>query len=226
MPRDKSNDLDAWIDQACDNDVPPAEVEVVDDEVVSPLSTNEVPKAHDDLAMWRCPADFCQAVVGLHKRCRSRDLFNDPKMQFLRDAWVLAEFVECMPVDQVRLADRSERWPDGYVRVGNETKKIEITSANLPGRRLGNEYKFSGKPELDPVDNWMERAGAIPGALEKAISAKVAKRYGSAMWLIVYLNINEYGIQQAEVERAIIEIKHRHSASFEGLHVLWKSELL
>jgi hypothetical protein len=78
----------------------------------------------------------------------------------------------------------------------------------------------------DPVQNWVERAEAIPGALEKAITDKLAKRYGSGMWLVVYLNINEWGIRQDETERAIAEIKERYAEFFGRLFVLWKDKLL
>jgi hypothetical protein len=225
-PRDE---LDEWIDRACEQDdlaEPLLDAEVVDDDVTSPLSPEDIRKARADLAVWRAPLDFRAAVVALLKRSRSREFFNNPGHQFLRDAFVLAEFVEREPVDRVRLAAQSEQWPDGYVRIGNETKNVEITSADVPGRRIGDEYKFPTEAKLDPVDNWVQRAAAIPGALEKAISAKVAKRYGSPALLIVYLNINEWGIREAETERAIIEIKQRHSASFDGLFVLWKGKLL
>jgi hypothetical protein len=53
------------------------------------------------------------------------------------------------------------------------------------------------------ANNWVERAAAIPAALEKAVSRKAAKRYGSATSLLVYLNINDYGIRQTETEAAI-----------------------
>jgi hypothetical protein len=91
---------------------------------------------------------------------------------------------------------------------------------------MGAEYRFVTKCELDPVDNWVARARAIPSALDKAITDKVAKRYPLATWLLVYLNINEYGIQQIETEAAIAAVKQRHAASFDKVFVLWKDKLL
>jgi hypothetical protein len=170
--------------------------------------------------------DFRRAVHKLHKRCRSEEIFNNPRLNFLLDAWALAEFVRQKAVDEVRLADPSEQWPDGYVKIGEKVENVEATMAIMPGRRLGAEYRFPDKLELDPVDNWVERAEAIPGSLEKAINAKAQKRYGSKMWLVVYLNINEYGISQAKTEQAIADIKQRYAQSFDQVFVIWKDKLL
>jgi hypothetical protein len=46
------------------------------------------------------------------------------------------------------MAER-ERWPDGQVQVVGDIVNVEVTIALAPGRRLGAEYRFSGKIELD-----------------------------------------------------------------------------
>jgi hypothetical protein len=141
--------------------------------------------------------------------------------------WTLAEFVRHKTVDQVWLAPPCEEWPDGYVRLGKKTENVEVTIALTEGRRMGDEYR-PGSPTLthDPVENWVERANGIPDALEKAITRKLEKRYGSGMWLVVYLNISERGIRQAKIECAIAKIRQRHGQSFGGLFVIWKDKLL
>jgi hypothetical protein len=88
------------------------------------------------------------------------------------------------------------------------------------------EYQFEGECERDSVENWSERAKEIPAALEKAIKDKVEKHYGSKAWLVVYLNIDEYGIRQVETQQAIRDTKQRYIDSFDGLFVLWKDRLL
>jgi hypothetical protein len=225
------DDIEKWIDAACDDGWDPSKdgwgpSEFDDAESGPPLSAAEVDAVRANLARWRSPLDFRRAVHKLHKRCRSEEIFNNPRLNFLLDAWALAEFVRYRAVDEVRLADPSEQWPDGYVKIGEKVENVEATMAIMPGRRLGAEYRFPGKVELDPVDNWVERAEAIPGALERAITAKAEKRYGSKMWLVVYLNMSEYGIRQHETELAIAEIKQRHAGSFDQLFVIWKDKLL
>ena len=58
------------------------------------------------------------------------------------------------------------------------------------------------------------------------IADKVAKHYGSRAWLVVYLNIGEWGIRQAETELYIAQIKQKHANSFAGIFVIWKDKLL
>jgi hypothetical protein len=192
---------------------------------VAPLSTGELNRAHKDLAVWRSPPYFRRTVARLHKRCLSSEIFNDPKRKFLLDAWVLAELSKHKPFTRLRLTGEDEQWPDGYAQTETGELKIEVTSAQLPGRRLGAEYKLPGRIEHDPIENWVKRAEAIPGALEKAIGDKVKKRYGSPCALVVYLNISEYGIRQAETEQTIANIKDKYGSKFQHLWILWKGKV-
>ena len=139
----------------------------------------------------------------------------------------MSEFAARTSFDQVRLATPAEQWPDGYARVGNDVQNIEITEVIEPGRRRGDEYK-TNETDIsdDPVEDWVVRAEAIPDALEKAIIAKVEKKYGSSATLLVYLNMDEYGIRQSQIEGSIAAIKARHASAFDKVIVLWKERLL
>ncbi len=224
--------IQKFIDIACDDGWDPAKdgwdlLEVDDDEPVQPLKLDELKNIHEQLAAWYSPNEFRQTVGDFHKRCRSSDVFNNPRSKFLLDAWTLAEFVRHKPVDQVRLSGPSERWPDGQVQIGQETKNVEITVALTAGRKMGDEYKPGPKKfTFDPVENWIARADGIPDALRKAIEKKIAKGYGSGLWLVVYLNINDGGIRQRKIERAIMTVKQGLAQSFDGLFVIWKDKLL
>jgi hypothetical protein len=44
-------------------------------------------------------------------------------------------------------------------------------------------------------------------------------------WLVVYLNISEYGIRQLETEQVIAAAKARYAAAFVDVSVLWKGKL-
>jgi hypothetical protein len=191
------------------------------------LQDGELKVLHEGLAEWHAPSDFQSAVNALHRRSTSKVIFNNPRQKFLLDAWTLAEFaVRHEAVDQVKLAGPDDRWPDGYVRTAGATKNVEVTIALLPGRKMGAEYKTgTGTIEHDPVENWVARGDAIPGALEAAITRKIAKRYSSRAWLVVYVSLGEYGIRQQQTERAIAQIKLQHAGSFEGLFVLWKDKV-
>lgn len=193
-----------------------------------PLQDSELRSVHVGLTVPRAPNDFQAAVEALHWRTRSKVLFNNPRQKFLLDAWTLAEFaVRLESADQVWLSGPDERWPDGYVRIGAAIKSIEVTIALLPGRKMGKEYLTdSDDIELDdPVEDWIARADAIPEALETAIRKKVAKHYSSDVWIVVYLNLSEYGIRQQQTELVIAQIKQKYAGAFDALFILWKDRI-
>jgi hypothetical protein len=152
-------------------------------------------------------------------------------LKFLHDADVIADFAILRGVDQVRLAAPTENWPDGYVEIQGHTYNIEVTSTH-GGRKLGKEYgALRGKGlvvEHDPVEDWIARADSIPSFLDKAIREK-ADRYApacaAACWLVVYLNISEWGIRQNQTEQLIAGALLRYRDRFQNVSVLWKRKL-
>jgi prophage maintenance system killer protein len=61
--------------------------------------------------------------------------------------------------------------------------------------------------------------------VEAAIQKKIAKRYGSGVWLVIYLNLNDYGIRQQQTELVIAQVKQQHANAFDALFVLWKDKV-
>jgi hypothetical protein len=222
-----SDDIEKWIATACDDVSDPfeSEFETDSEDAGLPLTGADLPKAHAELAEWAEPGEFRRRVYGFHKRSRSKEIFNDPKRKFLLDAWVLSQLSKHQQFGQIRLAADGEEWPDGYVRTDRGELKIEVTTALFPGRQLGAEYRFEGRMQYDPVEDWIERAESIPAQLDKVVSAKVEKHYGSPFALVVYLNISAYGIKQAETEQAIATIKDRYGSKFQHLWILWKDKV-
>jgi hypothetical protein len=185
----------------------------------------ELHEAHAALARWQSPAEFIECVEKWEAQTPSK-VFLGRAGGFLREAWVLAKFIRQIAVERVRLADPSEQWPDGYLEIGAATKSLEITEVMEPARRRGDEIKNLGPEiQMDPVQNWVARAEAIPAALNAAIERKAQRRYGSPAMLLVYLNISEYGIRQMQTEQIIAEAKARHAPMFEQIVVLWKEKL-
>ena len=218
------DELDELIDRACEADPLPLCDEDAEPPRGPPLSPDERRHAQLRLAMSQTPADFIANTNTLCGRCNSEDFFNRPYLKFLHDAYVLAKFVELTPVENVRLAGVADQWPDGYVTLAGKTHNIEITSTH--GRRkLGEEYRSRWTARMDPVENWVARAESIPRNLREVIEAKSKKNYASPCWLVVYININEWGIRQVETEKAIEAIKAEFVASFEAISVLWKEKL-
>jgi hypothetical protein len=103
--------------------------------------------------------------------------------------------------------------------------QTSYASSTHGGRKLGKEYREISGARIDSVNDWIARADSIPKHLYEVIRAKIEKKYSSPYWLVVYLNINEYGIRQCETEQVIAATKARHSEEIEELFVLWKDKL-
>jgi hypothetical protein len=219
MPNDS---LDDWIDAACETEQPPIDED--EEPVGPPLTDAELDAGLRVLVEWQSSQDFSTATQALCRRCQSSDYFNRPKLKFLHDAYVIAEFANLLDTHGVRLADPSDQWPDGFVRLQDRIYNIEVTSTH-GGRRLGEEYRTVSGPTLDPIENWIARADSIPKWLDEAIGDKSKKNYGSPCWLVVYLNISEYGVRQIETEQVIAATKARYSQAFQVISVLWKGKL-
>ena len=108
---------------------------------------------------------------------------------------MLAEFVNLAPVERVRLAGPFARWLREDRRQDTQYRNNQYPCRPDAWR----EYRVCKTVRMDPVENWIARR-VHPHYLRQAIAAKA---YGSPCGLIVYLNINEFGIRQAESEHAI-----------------------
>jgi hypothetical protein len=217
---------DDWIDKLLAAD--PLMIDIDDDDdddyepVGPPPTENELDAAKHLLIRWQSSEDFSNTAFGMGKRCLSGDYFNQPQLNFLREAYVLAKFAELRGAESVRLG--ADQWPDGFIKLQGNIHNIEVTSTH-GGRKLGQEYRHVKGPTLDPVENWVKRADSIPKYLDEAISGKSQKNYASPCWLVVYLNISEWGIRQIETEQVIAATKARYAARFADISVLWKGKL-
>ena len=225
------DDWDKWIDIACAADSLPTDIDEsawTIEPSGPPLTSQEIGDAIHRLSKWQSTKTFGDDILGLCKRCSAADYFLQPRLKFLHDSFVLAEFATIRSADQVRLSEPNERWPDGYIKLGGCTFNVEVTSTH-GGRRLGEEYrKMEGAGfvvEEDPVEDWIARADSVPTYLDQAIRDKIDRNYSSPYWLVVYLNISEWGIRQREIEQVISQVLYRHSSQFENISVLWKGKL-
>jgi hypothetical protein len=195
------------------------EFEADSEDAPLPLTAADLQKARAELAEWMDPQEFRRRVHCLEKRVRPHEKFNDNKYKFLREAWVLAELSKHMPFLKIRLGEDP---PDGYARIETgEEVKIEVTSAQTPGRALGTEYSDKKKPKgYDTI----EKAADFAAALEDAIKKKVNdENRGCA--LVVDLNIVNAIIKPAEKEGAIASIKDKYVRAFQHLWILWQDKV-
>jgi hypothetical protein len=157
----------------------------------------------------------------------SADFFRQGGIQFLRDAWLAAEFGRHRQSSFVRLVPEREQWPDFEVWDGDAIERIECAEADISGRRRGDEYREGEEPKVrhDPVEDWIARADQAPAALSGVIAKKIRKRYAGHASLLVYLNITEFGIRQAEIEAAMKPAVAPALTHFDRVWILWKERL-
>jgi hypothetical protein len=189
------------------------------------ISDDELKRARADLEASGTPMEFFEKVSTLAKKVRFKELFNEPRLQFLLDAEAIAEFARQLDGAQsVRLATEADAFPDGFVVTSRGTLNVEITEVDKRERRRGDEYKAgTARPEV--VDDWEERLKIIPAELERVIQKKVDKKYNPKPTLAVYLNLG-FGVPEEKMLPIIDDAKRKHAASFEGIHVLWEGKLI
>jgi hypothetical protein len=125
-------------------------------------------------------------VSAVNDAMGSANFFRQGGVEFLRDAWVAAEFGRHRQSSSVRLVSERDRWPDFETRGGGTIERVECAEADIPGRRRGDEYRRAEKRaadggrivEDDPIEDWVARADQVPAALSAVVAAKSAKLYG------------------------------------------------
>lgn len=186
------------------------------------------------LSEWRTPADVAAYVATANDAMGSADFFRQGGVEFLRDAWLAAEFGRHRQSTLVRLIPEREQWPDFEARSqNNEIERIECVEADVPGRRRADHYRAAEERtatgtsivEFDPVEDWIWRADQVPAALSAAISTKIAKHYAGSTSLLVYLSIGEFDIRQAQIEATMMPAIMPALPVFKSVWILWKEQL-
>jgi len=159
--------------------------------------------------------------------CESIRLRNGPVamiqsgVEFLRDAYVAAEFARARNAEKVRLM--SGPWPDFELTIDGRVELFEATEAYRPGRRRGDEYRNDDGSVLITLQrDWVALTQQAPAWIEAACRRKLDKRYGSCSRLVIYLDMNEFGDRQKEVEACFAPATHVAKDAFEAIWVLWK----
>ena len=197
------------------------------------LTKAELSRHRAWLSEWHTPADMAAYVSAVNDAMGSADFFRQGGVEFLRDAWLAAEFARHRQSSSVRLVAEREEWPDFETRAGDLIERVECAEADVPGRRRGDEYREAnqrnpdGSPvvEDDPIEDWIARADQVPASLAATIATKIRKRYAIGVSLLVYLNIGEFGIMQAQIEAAMAPAITPALPHFQRVWILWKAQL-
>lgn len=197
------------------------------------LTKAELTQHRTWLSEWRTPADMAAYVAAVNDAMGSPAFFRQGGVEFLRDAWLAAEFGRHRHTKCVRLVPERERWPDFEAQAGGAVERVECAEADVPGRRRGDEYRdaeertVAGVPTIedDPIEDWIARADQVPTVLAAAVARKVAKRYAGDASLLLYLNIGEFRIRQTEIEAAMQPAVAPALPHFQHAWILWKARL-
>ena len=186
------------------------------------LDKDEIDHLTVRLGEWQTPQAMHALVEATVDNLGSTNLFNQGGLAFLRDAWIAAEFGSMRNADKARLV--SDIWPDFDLLIGDRVESFEAVEADDPDRRRGEEYRQRiGGVEDDPVEDWIARAEQAPAWLRAASQKKASKRYCGRASLVIYLNLSEFGIRQAQVEACFSVATETAKDAFDAVWVLWKN---
>lgn len=194
---------------------------------LTPLSDDELKIEREKLEGWCTPQVFHDSVDALAGKFSLEDRFNSPRLAFLHEAILLSQFaLKLGGAKSVRLANKSEQFPDGYVTTqDNKTLKVELTEADHEDRRRGDEYKGGGRAKQRASDD-SEGINVISKELERVIQKKAAKRYKPKPTVVIYLNLDKEEIKESDVVAVLNNEKKRHAAMFADVFILWRDKLL
>jgi hypothetical protein len=172
------------------------------------------------LSQWLTPDEMLQVANDTGDRIGSTNLFNQGGLELLRDALTAAEFGKARRVNKVRLIPEPENWPDFELRVGGAVERFEAAEVDDPARRRGDEYRF-GNLACDPVADWIARAEQTPAWIASVCQKKVDKRYDGRARLVLYLNVSDHGVRQAEIVASFQSATSVAKDHFDAIWILW-----
>jgi hypothetical protein len=103
------------------------------------------------------------------------------------------------------------------------SRRSRLLRPTIPSDGAGDEYREGiGDVEDDSVEEWAARAEQASAWLEAACRKKLNKLYSARANLVIYLNLNEFGIRQQSVQGCFPAVTEKVKDSFDAVWVLWK----
>lgn len=126
------------------------------------LTKKQIVDYKQKLAEWLPPAAIRTQASEIMDLIGNEDFFNQPDLDFVREAWVAGEFGEKRDAAAARLVNVNEARPDFALRLkGGEVELYELVEADRIDRERGAEYRAlaaAGNPTYDwPVEEWATR---------------------------------------------------------------------
>lgn len=182
---------------------------------------------------WQSAGDMISLADAAHGRIGSAIHATQAGLTFLREGFVAGHFANCFSkIESIRLfetqrPDFEMRFRDGSVRAG------EITEADRPGRRRGDEYRGLPHPApivFEPVDQQADEHTCLavgPQALYDACNRKADGRYAPNTDLVVYFNfpVEWYDRRRRLAGQFFLNSTVAAKDHFSNVFVLWESEV-
>ena len=195
------------------------------------LTRAQIQQHRSAYEQWQSPEELLSRSEGLMSSMSGEDFFNQPGIDFIREGLAAATFGKAREADAVRLVAKTDHWPDFEIRLNGMVEAWEITEADVPGRRRGDEYRddplMAGDKALglDHAENYIARAERAPDAIRARCLAKAAKRYGGRAALLIYLNISDFGTRHKEIEECFPWATAPAKDAFTEVWILWKGRI-
>lgn len=178
------------------------------------------------LHTWLPPKGFRDALDCLEVAQGDRPL-TDPRASFYRDAFCAHQFAAFVGADLVRLVP--EERPDFQIGIAGSEASYEVTEADTPGRKRGQEIqeqrkrRVPGQPFAEDFPNtrWL-----TPDQADVALRAAAEKKsrgvYDPNWGLVILLNPIEFGAHRQAIENLMVNATAAARNSFASVWVLWK----
>lgn len=199
----------------------------------SRLSKAEIAQLKARFQEWQTPNEMSALEDSVHGRIGPDVHLNQAGLGFLHDAIIASDFSKIFrPSALVRLCKATR--PDFEMRLPDQSIfSAEATLANLPGRKMGEEYR--GLPHPAPVSAELfcpyEAEAQCrefgPGALMKACEKKIAKDYSRDVALVIYFNFDviDRKAQEKIAGEFFLSATEAAKDHFRDVFVLWGSSV-
>jgi len=189
------------------------------------LTPDEIAHHKSHLSQWQATRDMERDYDEVNTYMGSCDLFNQAGVDFLTEACTAAEFARLRGAQAVRLVD--DVWPDFEIEIDGSVEQFELTEADLPERRRGEEYR-EGIGEVEEVEEgWSADVERVPTIIRQRVERKVAKRYPGRRNLLVYLNVwfplfGQDDKFRLRIEDCFVSASEPAKNAFEQVWILWE----
>ena len=181
------------------------------------LTKDELAECKTSLSKWLLPAEF-DALRDQYYTRTDKDLFIQPGLEFLREAYSASKLAAALKPEKIRLCTEKD-YPDFEFLTGDKVDLFEMTEVLDPERRRSDEYKYPDKqPQgIVPIPERLFESSEIISSLQKACLKKSAKEYEGAINLVICLH--DYWPWDHEEEYVFMEGTKTAATHFSSIFV-------